>query len=66
MTIRELNKEQLEQVKQHYYCENNEQVSWGELVYIDDLVSDKEIFDAYENVCFTEDDFGWEIKDNEI
>ena len=64
MTIRELNKEQLEQVKQHYYCENNERVSWGELVYINDLVSDEEIFDAYENVYFTEEDFGWEIGNN--
>ena len=61
MSIKELNKEQLEQVKEHYYCENNERVSWGELACINDLVSDEEIFEAYKDYIFTEEDFGWEV-----
>ena len=43
MTFKELNKNQIEQLKQRYYCDRNENVSYGELVYIDELVSDEEI-----------------------
>ena len=57
MSIYELNREQLIQVKQRYYIENNENVSWGELANIDDLVSDDEIFKEYGYITFVEEDF---------
>lgn len=57
MKVQELNKVQLEELKQRYYTEKNENVSYGELADIDNLVSDKEIFEEYEGIEFTEDDF---------
>lgn len=61
MTVKELNREQLRQVKQHYYTqkqdEKGEGVSYGELSLIDELVSDAEIFEAYSCTEFVPDDF---------
>lgn len=61
MSIQELNPTQLEQVKQRYYIEKQEEVgepvSFGDLMQIDEFVSDEEIFDAYSGTVFTEDDF---------
>lgn len=62
MEVRELNREQLIQLKQHFYCSKHKSVSWGELVDIDSLVSDKKIFEEYENTCFCEEDFIGGIK----
>ena len=61
MSIQELNPTQLEQVKQRYYIEKQEEtgepISFGDLMQIDELVSDEEVFDAYSGTVFTEDDF---------
>ena len=62
MTIKELNKEQLTQVKQNYYTEilmeqEDREPSWGELVEVDDLVTDEEVFTAYDGTEFVEEDF---------
>lgn len=57
MSVKELNEKQLTQLKQHYYCENNDRVSWGELADINNLVSDGEIFEEYQSTYFVEDDF---------
>lgn len=57
MTINELNKDELIELKQHYYCEKNNNVSYSELVDIDKLVSNNEIFEFYKNTEFTEEDF---------
>ena len=57
MNIHELTKDQLTQVKQYYYCQTNENVSYGELAEIDDLVSDEEIFEQLGHIDFVEDDF---------
>lgn len=61
MSIRELNPTQLEQVKQRHYIEKqeaaDEPVSFGDLMQINELVSDEEIFDAYSGTVFAEDDF---------
>ena len=62
MTIRDLTREQLVEVKQHYYCDRHDNVSLGELAIIDDLVSDDEIFDEYECVVFVPDDFSEECE----
>ena len=61
MTIKELNRDQLAQVKQRYYmekqAEKGEGVSYGELMQIDELVTDAEIFNEYSGVCFSPDEF---------
>lgn len=61
MPIQELSPTQLEQVKQRYYIEKQEAagepVSFGDLMQINELVSDEEVFDAYSGTVFTEDDF---------
>lgn len=57
MSVKELTREQLTELKQNYYCEINENVSWGELANIDDLVSDDKIFEEYKNFYFVEEDF---------
>lgn len=58
MSVKELNREQLIELKQNYYCnvlENN--ASYGELADIDNLVSDNEIYDYYNSTMFVKDDF---------
>lgn len=58
MSVKELNREQLTELKQNYYCNvlgNN--VSYGELADIDNLVSDNEIFEEYGHITFVAEDF---------
>lgn len=58
MTVQELNREQLEQLKRQYYDDRHpEGVSYGELASIDELVSDAEIMEHFAGVEFVEDDF---------
>lgn len=58
MTVNELTRARLIQLKQQYYDEQHpEGVSYGELAAVDDLITDDEIKAAYANTVFTEDDF---------
>lgn len=58
MSVEELSREQLIELKQNYYCNVlNNNASYGELADIDNLVSDEEIFKEYSGVIFTNDDF---------
>lgn len=57
MSVRELNRSQLVQLKQDYLCKTQERVFWSELAEADDLVSDEVIFNEYAGFCFSEDDF---------
>jgi hypothetical protein len=61
MTVQELDREQLIELKQAYITEKNDEVgegtSWGELADADDIISDKEIFVRYDGYTFTNDDF---------
>ena len=57
MSVKELTREQLIELKQKYYTERNENVSYGELADIDNLVSDEEIFEEYGHITFVEEDF---------
>ena len=60
MTVKELSREQLTELKQSYYCNEvreGECVSYGELAAIDELVSDEEVFDFYDGTYFVDDDF---------
>lgn len=57
MKVKELNRKQLEELKQDYYSEINNNVSYGEFADINELVSDEIIFKKYEKTEFEEDDF---------
>lgn len=61
MTVQELDRDQLIELKQAYITEKNDEVgegtSWGELADTDELISDKEIYAAYECYDFVNDDF---------
>lgn len=57
MTFKELNRNQIEQLKQRYYCDRNENVSYGELANIDELVTDREVEEEFGDITFTEEDF---------
>lgn len=57
MTVKELNRDQLVQLKQDYLTKNDENVSYGELADANDLVDDETIFDEYGNTIFSSDDF---------
>lgn len=57
MSVKDLTREQLIELKQKYYTERNENVSYGELADIDNLVSDNEIFEEYGYITFVEEDF---------
>ena len=64
MELKNLSKDQVIQLKQRLHCERNENVSYGELVDIDNLVSDDEVKKAIEksaDVNIKVDD--WKIQD---
>ena len=52
MSVYELSKNQLIELKQNYLCEVQKNVSYGELCDADNIISDEEIFNEYGNVEF--------------
>ena len=57
MSVYELSKNQLIELKQNYLFKRDENISYDKLLDADIIVSDEEIFNEYENVKFSEDDF---------
>ena len=57
MSVYKLTREQLCELKENYLYSQNESVSMGELMAIDDIVSDETVFDEYSATLFTDDDF---------
>lgn len=70
MTVHELNREQLIQMKQNYLCQladcgefaeivgvDYDCPSWKDLADADEIVPDDVIFRNYDDVYFTEEDF---------
>lgn len=58
MTVYDLNEDQLAELKQRYYAEKTgRDLSYEEIANIDELVSWREIRQAYEHVNFVPDDF---------
>lgn len=61
MDVRDLTREQLDELKQRMICDRNDEkgegTSWGELANAGDLISDADVFERYEGVNFSEDDF---------
>ena len=56
MSVKELNRDQLVELKQNILCQRAS-TSWGELVEADSIVSDEEVFAEYEGTTFSPDDF---------
>ena len=56
MTVHELTREQLIELKQHMLCEQGTP-SYGELADADELISDEAVFAEFDVTDFTEDDF---------
>lgn len=61
MTIEELNREQLVELKQHFICEsneeNNEKSCWSDMADANEIVSDETIMAVYSGYDFSNDDF---------
>lgn len=62
MTVRELNKDELRELKirmldEFLQEEENRCISYGEIADIDELVTDESVFKEYEHVTFVKDDF---------
>ena len=71
MTVTELTRAQLIQLKRNYMIEladsgefaevmgaDYDEPSWGELEWADDIIPDHVIFEHYAGTYFVEDDFG--------
>lgn len=57
MTVYELAKDQMLELKQSYLCERDENISYDKLLDADIIISDQKIFSEYGNVEFSKDDF---------
>ena len=61
MTIRELTPEQLHQVKETYLVQKRDEAGepcyMSELIDVNDIVSNKEIYEAHKGTWFVEADF---------
>lgn len=67
MTVKELSRKQLTELKQNYYCNvvlKHEGASWGDLAMIDELVTDEEVFEYFKDYTLFEDDFHYEEKED--
>ena len=57
MKVQDLTRDQLVELKQGYLCGRPEEPSWEELAQADTLISDEEIFSAYDGYNFVPEDF---------
>ena len=57
MTVNQLSRKELEELKVDYLLSHSESVSWGEIASADNLVSDETIKEEYAGTHFVPDDF---------
>ena len=60
MNVRDLNEDQIRQLKESILLERmetDEEPSWGELADVNTLVSDEEVYDKYADIYFVPEDF---------
>lgn len=57
MRVQDLSYEEKTELKERYYTEHNDIVSYGELADINELVTDKEIYEEYNGIDFITEDF---------
>lgn len=55
--VKELSRNEMNELKCNWCCLNGLALSWGDVLYIDDLISDELMFKVYEKTEFCEDDF---------
>lgn len=66
MTIYQLNRDELIEVKQRYYSNIHKNISYNEMISIDTLVTDEEIYEEYKDTIFSIDDFFCNTRDDGI
>ena len=57
MTVYQLNRNELTELKQRHYSQKNKNLSYDEIISINTLVTDEEIYKEYEGTVFTTEDF---------
>ena len=57
MTVYQLSRDELTELKQRHYSKKYTNISYEEMVTIDTLVTDQEIYQEYEGTIFSKDDF---------
>lgn len=57
MTVYQLNRDELRELKQRHYSKEHTNLSCYEIVSIDTLVTDEEIYKEYGDTIFTTEDF---------
>ena len=57
MKVNELSRDQLIELKQFYLSQYHDNISYGELANIDNIVSDDEVYIEYDGIEFVNDDF---------
>lgn len=62
MKVQDLKRGQLRELKVHYLDDllmekENRNISYGEICDIDDIITDEEVFEEYNDIFFVEDDF---------
>ena len=57
MSVYDLSKDQLAELKQTILCESSMEPTWSELCNPDDFVSDEEVYNAFSSFIFSKDDF---------
>jgi hypothetical protein len=63
MTVRDLNRHQLNELKESYACQlRQDGISWGELCEAHKIPDDI-IFEHYDGVTFVEEDFGYHTEE---
>lgn len=69
MTVYELNRAQMEELKQAYlvdyldhWADEDETITYGDLANADLIVDDEVIYEAYAGTIFSEDDFACSAK----
>ena len=57
MGVQELNREQIICLKQSILCDRDITTDWLSLSQADNIISDEEVYNEYNGIVFTEDDF---------
>ena len=57
MSVYDLSKEQLAELKQAIMCQSSMEPTWSELCNPDDFVSDEEAYNAFSSFTFSKEDF---------
>ena len=57
MKVQDLNRQQLTQLKQAHYIDTHEKVYYSDMADIDSIISDAAIYEEYQDMNFTPEDF---------